>query len=493
MSEHEVIQPRKVVLGGTSDSASRFQFKYVWILGAVCVVVLLLVALIMLAPQAPIQDPASLAEPQAPATQSARPVEGPTPLQMERQKRALEEANEFVKRFTELEIGLEDEWNVLVWGEQAFDEARDLANTAEGAFAEQSYEEAIEGYAQGVSSLEALMSEAQEQYQQNLSEAFEALDQREAGSADRALEAAALYQPTSAMVEAGRRRLARLDEVVTLLDQAAQAESDARYDEAIRLAERARSIDPGTQGIAELLRRLRQSSLDVRFRNILAQGYTSLDEQDFESAETAFRNALGMKPGDAGAQQGLDQALTSQANKAIQSGLAEATDHSEAEDWEQAILAFDRVRHIDPSLSEASEGMAYARMRKELDDALLAMIGSPGRLADDRQFAQAKALLAQSRQVSSAGPRLAQQQETLAAQISVASQPAQLLLISDAQTDVRLQYHGDIGRFKQKTLTVRPGRYLIQGGRDGYREVRFEVDVVPGAQSVEVICSEAIY
>ena len=493
MSEPEVIQPRKVTLGGASDSEARFQFKYVWILGATGLVVLLLVTLIMLAPQAPIQDPTPSAEPQAPSTPRTRPVEVPTPLQMERQKRALEEANELVKRFTELEIELEDEWNVLAWGEQAFDEARDLANTAEGAFAEESYEEAIEGYAEGVSSLEGLLSEAQEQYQQKLSEAIEALNRRDAETADQALATAALYQPKSAMVEAGRRRLEALDEVITLLDQAAEAESESNFSEAIRLAERARSIDPSTQGVADYLRRLRQLSLDVQFRRILAQGYAALDEHDFETAEEAFRKALGMKPGDPGAQQGLDQALTSRANENIQSGLAQAAEYAELENWEQAILAFDRVRQIDSSLSEASEGIAYARMRKELEDALLAMTGSPGLLADERQFAEANALLIRSRQISASGPRLRQQRETLAEQINIASQPAQLLLLSDSETDVRLQYHGDLGRFKQKTLTLRPGRYLIQGGRDGYREVRFEVDVVPGAQSVEVICAEPIF
>ena len=492
VSEPEVIQPRKVTLGGSSDSRAGFQFKYVWILAAFGLAVLLLIALILLAPEAPIRGPISLEQPQSPSPQSSRVAEVPTPLQMERQKRALAQANEFVKRFTELEIQLEDEWNVQAWGKQAFDEARNLANTAEAAFADESYEQAIEGYAKGVSSFEQLLSDAEAQYQRTLSEAIEALNRRDAESANQALDSASLYQPTSAMVEAGRRRLENLDEVIALLEQAAGAEAESKFDEAIRFAERARSIDPSTQGIGDYLRDLRASSLDVRFRDILAQGYAALDGQEFEDAESAFRKALGMKPGDPGAEQGLAQALTNRANRSIQSGLAQATEYGEGEDWEQAILAFDQVRQIDPSLSEANEGIAYARMRMELDKALVAMTGSPGELADDRQFAKAKALLVQSEQVSSAGPRLERQRETLAGQISVASQPAQLLLISDSETDVRLQYHGNLGRFNQKTLNVRPGRYLVQGGRDGYREVRFEFDVVPGAQSIEIICSESI-
>ncbi len=492
MTEPEVIQPRQVTLGGSSQSAPRFQFKYVWTLGALCLVVLLLVALILLAPRTPEPGPTPSMQTQQAAAARASAPDLPTPLQMERQKRALEEANRFVKRFTELEIELEDDWNIQAWGEQTFREARELAAQAERAFADESYQEALEGYAEGVSSLEALLSGAQGQYEQQVSDALSALDQRDGETAMQALEIAARYQPQSAVIKAGRRRLENLDEVIALFEQALEAESEARFDDAIELMQDARTIDPSTQGAGEFLRRMRQSSLDVLFKKILAQGYGALDQQDFNSAEEAFRKALGLKPNDPGATQGLEQAVTGEANRNIQSGLAQAAEHTRIEDWERAILAFNQVRQIDPSLSEANEGMAYARMRKELDDALRSMIASPGRLADDRQFTNAKDLLARSNQISSAGPRLVEQRQTLAKQINIASQSAQVHLLSDSETDVRLQYYGDLGRFKQRTLALRPGRYLVQGGRDGYRELRFEINVVPGKQSVEVICSEPI-
>lgn len=492
MTEPEVIKPRQVTIGGSSQSTPGFQLKYVWALSALCVAALLLLALILLAPQAPEQvSPPPIQAQEAAATRPRAP-DVPTPLQMERQKRALEEVNAFVKRFTELEIELEDDWNVQAWGEQAFREAQELATQAESAFAEEAYQAAFDGYAQGVSALEALLSLAEGQYEQQVSQAISALDQRDAETATQALQEAARYQPGSAVIEAGRRRLEKLDEVIALFEQALEAGSEARFDDAITLMQDARTIDPNTQGAAEFLRRMRQSSLDARFRKILAEGYGALDQQDFNSAEEAFRQALGLKPDDPGATQGLEQAVTGETNRNIQSGLAEAAEYTRVEDWEQAILAFHQVRQIDPSLSEANEGMAYVRMRKELDDALRAMIASPGQLADDRQFAKAKDLLERSNQISSAGPRLDEQRQTLARQINIASQSAQVLLLSDSETDVRLQYHGDLGRFKQRTLALRPGRYLVQGGRDGYRELRFEIDVVPGEQRVEVICSEPI-
>ena len=81
----------------------------------------------------------------------------------------------------------------------------------------------------------------------------------------------------------------------------------------------------------------------------------------------------------------------------------------------------------------------------------------------------------------------------LSEQIRYASQPAPVTLVSDGYTDVRLQYNGDLGRFSSKQLRLRPGSYLVQGGRDGYRDIRFVLNVVPGPQQIEVICVERIH
>jgi hypothetical protein len=65
---------------------------------------------------------------------------------------------------------------------------------------------------------------------------------------------------------------------------------------------------------------------------------------------------------------------------------------------------------------------------------------------------------------------------------------------SDGLTAVSLQRVGAIGAFRRKELRLKPGRYVVTGSRDGYRDVRREFTVLPGSTPVvvEVRCTEVV-
>ena len=493
MSDSDRIEPRKVALGGIAEPRRTFDLKYVWMLAAVAVVSLLLVIVILSAPERP--APIKVNEPPKPTVEASSPARMniPTPLEMERKKRALEEANAIVKRFTELEIELEDSWNVAAWGETGYSDAREAAAQAESAFADGAYDEALAGYSRGVQQLEGMLDQARDEYQAAIGRAIEALDRRDHRTASESIQAASAYQPESALLEASRKRLQRLDELEALLERAGRAEAGGNLDGAIRLLLDARGVDPDTQGIDTNLARLRRMRADAEFRTTLARGYDALDSEDFSTAEDAFTAALGMKPNNPGARQGLEQTRFTRVNLQIQAALTEAQGFEDDEDWTSAINAFERALELDQNLSEGNAGLQRARSRHALDQALAAMIADAGQLADGRKFAQAQNLLQSAQALKAGDGRLQSQIVALANQIDNASIPAVLTLISDAETDVRLQFHGYLGRFKTRTLQTRPGRYLVRGGRDGFREVRFEVTLKPGPQSIQIICSEPIH
>ena len=49
-----------------------------------------------------------------------------------------------------------------------------------------------------------------------------------------------------------------------------------------------------------------------------------------------------------------------------------------------------------------------------------------------------------------------------------------------------------LGKFARKEVQLRPGRYVLIGSRDGKRDVRRELLVVPQMPPVEIVCQEAI-
>ena len=52
-------------------------------------------------------------------------------------------------------------------------------------------------------------------------------------------------------------------------------------------------------------------------------------------------------------------------------------------------------------------------------------------------------------------------------------------LQSDGLTDVTVLRVGALGAFREKTLTLRPGSYVVMGKRSGYRDARKTLVVDP--------------
>ena len=106
----------------------------------------------------------------------------------------------------------------------------------------------------------------------------------------------------------------------------------------------------------------------------------------------------------------------------------------------------------------------------------------------------AENLLEEASQIQPAGARLSRQIEGLSQIVAIASTPIRVALVSDNLTEVTVYKVGRLGAFERRVLELRPGTYTVVGRREGYRDVRRELRVVPG-QEIEpltVRCEEKI-
>jgi hypothetical protein len=82
----------------------------------------------------------------------------------------------------------------------------------------------------------------------------------------------------------------------------------------------------------------------------------------------------------------------------------------------------------------------------------------------------------------------------LAEALAIAARPVSVAFESDNLTRVTIFKVGELGTFASRTVTLKPGAYVVVGQRDGYRDVRRQIrvgaDGLPGP--VVVRCEEAI-
>jgi hypothetical protein len=108
--------------------------------------------------------------------------------------------------------------------------------------------------------------------------------------------------------------------------------------------------------------------------------------------------------------------------------------------------------------------------------------------------AEADALITKAAAVIGEAPRLRAQVSALRAQLQRYDSPVRLVIQSDGATRIVIQKLREIGAVSKTELALKPGRYVLLGTREGFRDVRREVVLVPGDDSavIELRCTEAI-
>jgi hypothetical protein len=164
------------------------------------------------------------------------------------------------------------------------------------------------------------------------------------------------------------------------------------------------------------------------------------------------------------------------------------------EEWRQAGLEHAAVLAKDATIAAAQEGQERCTGMARLHDELAAHIGHHERLSTPAVHEEARALVERAIAVRPAGPRLSRQIERLSALLTIAATPIRVELLSDGLTDIVVYRVGSLGRFERHNLDLLPGTYTVVGRRQGFRDVRHELRVVPGeaAQPLVVRCEDEV-
>jgi hypothetical protein len=165
------------------------------------------------------------------------------------------------------------------------------------------------------------------------------------------------------------------------------------------------------------------------------------------------------------------------------------------EQWRGAVQQYEAALAIDPHVSFAVEGRERAEKRAALDEAMDAHIARPDRLGAPAVGREAEALLERASAVEPSGPGLQSKIAALEKALAAARQPVAVVIESDGLTELTLSRVGRLGPLTRRKLELLPGTYTVIGSRRGYRDVRRQFSVAPGAPAPPVIalrCDEAL-
>ena len=434
--------------------------------------------------------PAAAARPNG---QGAAPGPDVSPWSDAQMAKLRKEAQDVLAQLLEIQESLEER-GVQQWAPEQLAAVAALATAGDELYRGRDYAAAKARYEDGLKQLQDLEASIPAELARQLALANEALESGDLARATAALDRADAIDPGNAEAADLRRRVEALPQLLALLESAASAERAGDLAGAIELLKQAVRLDPGHQRSGSELERLTAAYQEQRFNEAMTAGYAALDAQQFDAARTAFRKAASLQSGSseaASALQEVEAAATASRLASLQrSGAAD----EQAEQWQQAVTAYEQAQKIDANVLFAREGLARSANRARLDKQFRAAIDEPQRLSDAAVAEATAKMLEMARKISPRGPVLSSQIEKLEVLLKQANTPITVALRSDLQTEVMVYKVARLGKFDQRELSLRPGTYTAVGSRAGYRDVRLEFTVTPDSPppSVTIACTEAI-
>ncbi|WP_461480875.1 hypothetical protein [Porticoccus sp.] len=384
--------------------------------------------------------------------------------------------------------------NVLLWGDEAFQQALKKATEGDASYRKREFDNAQTRYQQALDLLQGLETAMPGILSEAISAGNGALESGDAATAREQFQRVLAMAPDNGAAQAGIARAAVLDQVTPLLDQANLAVQDNQLDEARTLFKQALALDSAHPAARSGLQQVEMRLKDKAFNDAMSRGFSALENNQLNSAKTAFNDALQLQPDSQAARTGLAQAASTATRQTIQSLLQRAAGQETHEQWHQARDNYALALATDGSVMEARLGQLRSSARADLDDRIARVLDDPLRLASTEVLKQARQVLADARGIKAPGPKLREQIVRLEQVLNTAVTPLTVEMLSDNDTRVTLYKIGELGQFNRKQLSLVPGNYVAVGSRPGYRDVRVEFQVTTSNREkpVIVVCTEPV-
>ncbi len=497
---------RSAILAPSSGAWWQSQFNLMLLVFGLLALAALLFVWLTPAPSGTIVSSRVNEDGQVEVTQSeTSSTEQETPFSEAQREQARQDSQEILSELLNAKKDLEAK-QANEWAEPEFDQALQQAELGDTFYQNREYAQAIKQYQASLAALDSIFELMPAELARRTSLGYTAIKEGKAELARKHFESAMLLDRNYVPALQGLDRVETLNEVLSLIssarvDEEAFLVSDSLDDIETSLLkyENAVELDAKFLSATEGLARVTELKADKQYRMAMSQGFNALFANRYSQARAGFNQALEIKPNDKTANSALRQALASDTRSSLASLLSGAKRFEAQEQWSSALSNYQTVLQRDRNQVTAKIGQIRSRARLDLENRLKAAMSDPLTLSKSTARESAQAVLAEAQAIKKKGPRLSQQIASLDSTLKQADATIRVSLMSDSLTEVSLKKEGakriQLGRFNEKKLALKPGRYTLVGTRLGFQDQRQELELSVskgGEQTFAIACSDPI-
>jgi serine/threonine protein kinase/Tfp pilus assembly protein PilF len=380
------------------------------------------------------------------------------------------------------------------WAATNYVRAKEIEGRGDAAFIKGNYAIAQTHYSEALVVVEELSGQRGTALATSLEAGAVALEE---GDQQRAIEAFGLalaIEPNDAAALEGTRRAEGLGARMAHMSAGKAFEASDALESARGEYAKALEIDPQYAPAREALERVETAQADNDYDSNLSLALVSMANGDLGAARSHFEGARALRPDSPEVMDGLRQLQQIESSRAIASLRERAESAESTENWSEAASLYQTIVKTQDNLPFAEKGLQRNRELARIAERIAKLLDDPTQLFRPEALEEAGNLMELGRREAEGRPKLGEQVRNLEIALQLASTPIPVVFESDTITEVVIRGVGTLGSFARRDVPLKPGRYVVVGRRNGYRDTRSEISVIPGRQQpvVEIRCTEKI-
>ena len=414
------------------------------------------------------------------------------PFERLSQEKAKEDAMEQIAFYIQLESQIDQDLIIGEWGVSSLRSAKEMATKGDQHYYFQDFDQALDHYRKAKTELTDLSKKAESKFREYLTKAQKEVVNLNPLIAKTSIQDALSIKPNSEEAKELSSRIDQLPEIIDLLRSAKNHQLQGRLKDSLTTYQLVYQKDPLTTDLGLFLDEIHRNIKSEEIKKKLTEGFSLLQEEDFESARESFSEVLSLDNNNEIASSGLEQIAINKDLSIIEEKRLLAVKAMANDKWQEAIGAFQEILKMDPNIQFAAEGRAQAESQERSERLLSNIVSAPYKLSSEKLFLDAKIIVQDSAFLEFQNSALINLIQQVSDLLEIYATPIDVTLISDNATEVIVSNIGKLGRFNKKIITVRPGRYTIRGSQVGCKDTYQSIDILPGTSPISVNCEERI-
>ncbi|MEH6576569.1 MAG: hypothetical protein V7731_05770 [Amphritea sp.] len=409
-------------------------------------------------------------------------------------KASRERFKERLRHFEEGAESLLATANLKAWNPKARGDITSLKGQALSAFSKSDYGSALKSLAQTQLLAENILSEWEDNFQEFFSQALVFFNQNSYDKAKLKIEDALALKPDDGEALELKKRIDSLLPIVKLLEEAKVAQLENDLQKEFALLSRVVELDPARVELLIDLENLKRQLMDIRFSSLIDKGLGHVNAGRLHEARSSLAEARKIYP--ARSEVNLLAANIDAFSKGLL--LEQALDKSQSaivkDDWKTVLSVAEKGLKVHPEnrtlLDRINMAERIILTRKAIQD----FIKYHQRLSSKNVTKRAQQILNEAENLSNQSFSLLSNMHQLEKLLEAYGRSIDVFLKSDNQTYIVVRGVGQVGITAGRSIKLKPGEYIFEGKREGFRSklVTVQIPINNLPVTVEIVCDEPI-